>query len=153
MRRGPAGAAPAGIRRDVVRGCRGHPDTRLPRCDFEVSNGFTRLGPSAGGEPRVNRLNDNRSLTDCRGNPLHGARADVAHRKNARQAGLKSVEGDRRIRPTVLSGEDEAAVIEPYGLLYPLGAGAGTDHDEDAADAVLRHVSCTVAGLYPSEML
>jgi hypothetical protein len=41
------------------------------------------LGLSERGEPAVNRLYDDRSFADRRGYPLHRARADVTHGKDA----------------------------------------------------------------------
>src|SRR5882762_8866065 len=104
------------------------------------------------GEPGVNRLNDDRSLADSGGDSLHRARADVTHCEDARQVGLKDVEGYRRIGAAILSCPHESAVVQPHRVFEPSCAGVRTDHDEQAADGPRHHASFAVADLNGSKM-
>ena len=94
----------------------------------------------------MNRLNNDRSLTDCGGDPLDRARADIAHREDTRQVGLKGVGGHRCISAASLSRQDETVVIEAYRVLEPPSTGCCTDHDEESANGSLRHMSFAVGG-------
>src|SRR6266436_89107 len=115
-------------------------------------NWLGRLGLAERGEPGVNRLNDDRSLADSGGDSLHRARADVTHREDARQVGLKDVEGHRRIGAAILSCPHEPAVVQPQRVFEPSCAGVRTDHDEQAADGPRHHASFAVADLNGSKM-
>jgi hypothetical protein len=103
-----------------------------------------RLGRSENGQPGVNRLNDDRSLSDRGGDPFHGARADVTDSEHPGQAGLKGGAGRRGIG--VVSCQDETTVVQPHGVFDPSGAGVGTDHDEEPADGPLHHAREALGG-------
>src|SRR4029077_8834794 len=115
-------------------------------------NWLGRLGLGEGGEPGVNRLNDDRSLADSGGDSLHRARADVTHREDARQVGLKDVEGHRRIGAAILSCPHEPAVVQPQRVFEPSCAGVRADHDEQAADGPRHYAFFAVADLNGSKM-
>src|SRR5262249_20601449 len=104
-------------------------------------------------EARMNRLNDDRSLADRGGDPLHRARADIAHREHTGQVGLKYVERHGRVGTAILSGQDEATVVQAHRAFDPASAGIRTDHDEEPADKPFRHVAFAIANLEASQTL
>ena len=131
---------------DLLRG--GHPATGLGigGLFFALER---ELVVSVRGESGVNRLNDHRSLSDCRGDPLHRPGADISNGEDSRKTRLQKV-GSARERPVFTSQIlrrkirpclDELFLVEGKATVKPRGAGNRADHDEEPADGPLHHLA------------
>src|SRR4029077_14448284 len=88
-----------------------------------------------------------------RGDPLPRARPDSPDREPTGQVGLKHVEGRGGIRAAVLSGQDEAAVVQTHRVPEPPGTGFRADHDEDSANRPFHRAPFCVADLDAAKTL
>src|SRR5919106_508237 len=90
-------------------------------------------------EHRVDLRHNGGAFTDRRRDAFGRARAHVADREHAREAGLERQRGAAALTPAVgagEAGEDEALVVHRRAVLEPDGIGVGPDEQEEMAQRV-----------------